>query len=315
MMRYSVFPNIRGRDPVMVEESWPEFVATMRDFSTQPRPATVEEKTDHTPMISPAIYAADATRKNENVEGFGGWFALDIDRGDYAFGDVVALFDHLACDYAIWTTTKSKLGAERMRATFRLDRDVEAEECRSLWAGCHAYFYEIGDGQTKDPSRILAVPALWEGSDARFGAACDRGALSVATLLSHAPAPPEIVPMEVTKPQLAAIRRALAGKGKAVTGSLYDCKAVHPRYVEEYLALPRGDHHRGLYQFMARVAERALFLGLDIQPHHLSDYARQLDAICMVKTSNARWSRINGEAATALRWAKVTYNQKEFQTC
>src|SRR5690606_4235341 len=125
---------------------------------------------------------------------------------------------------------------------------------------------------TKDPARIFNVPALWEGSDARFHSRTKGDVMSVDELLSYAPPPPP-PPQPVILPQtdLNRLKRSLNGKGKTipVNDQITASKVVSTKLVDEYLALPKGAHHGGLYTFMAKVASRALFLGYEITPEDL----------------------------------------------
>jgi hypothetical protein len=314
MIRYSVFENTVSTEPMMVESSWVEFVETMAEFAVQARPATGQEKGYNTPMISPAVYGEESTRKNANVECLGGWTAIDLDKGVVTFDEVITILDAVPVDHVVHTTTKSVPTSERMRAILPLSRDVLPHEATAFWAGCFEFFGRINDIQTKDISRIYAVPAQWDGSTPRFAARFDGNLLDVDEMITHAPVVEPPTPVSVSKTQLSKIRAALAGHGKLNTDgqSIYDSRVVHSRFIETYLNLPKGDHHRGLYQFMAKIAERGFYLGLAVTPSQLADYARQLDNISAVKTSKTRWSRILGEAQTATQWAQKITSEKDY---
>jgi hypothetical protein len=58
---------------------WSNFVAAMAEQCLHLAADEVTKK-HCTPCISPALYADDnKKRRNENVQGWGGWLALDID--------------------------------------------------------------------------------------------------------------------------------------------------------------------------------------------------------------------------------------------
>ena len=44
------------------------------------------------PLISPATYVKDTTRKNDNVVNWGRWAALDIDDYESSFEDAIKIF-------------------------------------------------------------------------------------------------------------------------------------------------------------------------------------------------------------------------------
>lgn len=316
MIAFSHFENTVSRDPSMIETDWPSFIAFMAEYADQPRPATADEKKYHCPLVSPAVYAEGATRLNANVEGFGGWYALDVDDGRVSVDQAVQIMEAIPSDFMIWTTTKSTSAAERYRIAFPLDRFVTSEEMRTFWHGAHAFFGGISDTQTKDPARIFNVPAKWEGSDARFHSRATGDVCSVDELLSCAPVVAPPAPVSISTSDLARMRRSLAGAGKTIAfdDTIGSSKIVSSRLVDEYLNLPKGAHHTGLYRFMAKVASRALFLGFNIEPEQLVQYARQVDAISFVKTNPQRWSRILGEAKSALAWAHQNHVQTEYVT-
>lgn len=263
------------------------------------------------------MYAEGATRANDNVLGFGGWYAMDVDDGRVSVDLAIQIMEAVPSDFIICTTTKSKVGAERYRIVFPLDRIVRIDEAREFWAGVHTFFGGISDKQTKDPARIFNVPALWEGSDARFHSRTKGDVMSVDELLSHAPPPPPPpAPVMVSQTELNRLTRSLDGRGKTIPDNdqVTASKVVSSKLVDDYLALPKGAHHGGLYTFMAKVASRALFLGYEITPEHLVFYARQIDQMSLVKTNPARWSRITGEAKSALAWARQNHTATEYLT-
>lgn len=315
MIAFSHFHNTVSREPAMISDDWPSFVAFMAEYAEQVRPATEHEKKYVCPLVSPAVYAEGDTRLNANVQGFGGWYALDVDDGRISVDQAIQIMEAIPSDYVIWTTTKSKVTAERYRIAFPLDRFVTVEEMRTFWHGAHAFFGGISDKQTKDPARIFNVPAKWEGSDARFHARAKGDVVGVDEILTYAPPPPPPpAPVNITAKALQNIQAALRGAGASVADSddIMSSKVVNPKFVEDYLSLPKGEHYVGLYTFMCRIASRALTLGYTLTPADLARYARQMDDRSMIKTAKERWSRINKEAAEALAWASRNHTATEY---
>lgn len=309
-MRLSAFSDTYDNRPVEGACDWAGFIELLGEqAAVERRPA---DKT-LTPLISPALYPEGATRANANVAMLASWLAMDVDHNGVRVDDLIEYLEALPLDYVIHTTSSHQPGHECFRVIVRLDREVYPSEASQLWAGAFEFFGGITDVQTKDPARAFYVPGAWVGTDARFHARAEGDALSVDHLISMAPPPPPPPPpVPVSKAEMARIRRALAGKGKALTSSdsLLSSPVVSATSIDRYLGLPKGQHHVGLFQFMAAVAARSIFLGYSITAADIANYSRQLNAMSFVKTAANR--RYDEEAARALQWAINNVSSKEF---
>lgn len=309
-MRLSVFSDTYDNRPAEGGGEWSDLVLLLKDqaaIARHPRDKTM------TPLISPALYPEGATRSNANVSMLASWLAMDVDHNGVTVDDLIEYLEALPLDYVIHTTSSHQPGHECFRVIVRLDREVHPDEASRLWAGAFEFFGGITDIQTKDPARAFYVPADWIGTKARFHSRAEGDAVSVDHLVSLAPPPPPPPPpIPVSKAEMARIRRALAGKGKALSGfdSLLTSPVVSATSIDRYLGLPKGQHHGGLYQFMAAVAARSIFLGYSITAADIANYARQLNAMSFVKTAENR--RYDEEASRALKWAINNVSSKEF---
>jgi hypothetical protein len=309
-MRFTVFTHSRDNLPSEVESDWAEFVEFLREQATVERHP---QDKGQTPAISPALYPDDTTRANANVSMLASWLAMDVDHNGVTVDDLIEYLESIPLDYVIHTTSSHKPGSECFRVIVPLDGEVHPSDASDLWAGAFEFFGGITDVQTKDPARIFYVPAEWIGTRPRFHARTKGDVLSVGKLLSLAPPPPPPPPpIPVSKVEMARIRRALAGKGKGLTpsDSLLTSPVVSATAIDRYLGLPKGQHHGGLYQFMAAIAARSIFLGYSITAADIANYSRQLNAMSFVKTAANR--RFDEEATRALRWAINNVSSKEF---
>lgn len=318
-MRFSHFSNTFDNHPCTVETTFSEFAVFLAEEFANEAPATEKEKKHHTPLISPAAYAEDSVRANENVLCYGGWFAIDADTGTVPVEEIVEYLRALEINFVVYTTTSSKPEHHKYRVVFELDRDVSKDEVRQFWHGASIYFGGISDPQTKDPSRMFYVPRSWIGAHQAFEFEVDGKAVNVDEVIALAPEPEPIQPIVPITPravkQIDRIREMIMRQGRVAgptggksipsSATLYSSPVVNTKFVETYCTLPKGEHHVGLFSFMYSVACRALVLGYEIDANHLIDYAKQLDNIAPIKTNKARWSRIRSEAERALAKARA----------
>lgn len=181
------FDHMHDNMPKMVFSSWDEFVATLEVAAKVDRNAIDKP---HSPSVSPALYAQGTRRGNANVQGFGGWFALDIDHAPGSLQDASDLCIKAGVNHVIWTTTNHSLTAPRFRIAFPLDRYVSANEMAQFWLGANTWFQGWGDPNTKDPSRMMIAPAHWQDTNPQFMRIDGLGTMSVDRLLALAASMP-----------------------------------------------------------------------------------------------------------------------------
>ncbi|WP_406852724.1 hypothetical protein WEU32_02270 [Brevundimonas sp. BH3] len=195
------FNGVRDTVPSMVVTTWDEFAETLEVASQGER--SVSEKLN-SPLISPALYAQGAHRNNANVQGFGGWFAIDIDDAPGSLQDASKLCIEANVNHVIWTTTSHTQASPRFRVAFPLDRFVRADEMAQFWMGTNIWFKEWGDAKTKDPSRMMIAPAHWQGTTPQFIRVDGLDTMSVDRLLALCPVAPAPVAVAPAAPKLRA---------------------------------------------------------------------------------------------------------------
>lgn len=191
-MKISVawFEHSRDSTPTMLDTTWDDFVATLETAAKVERNASDKLSS---PLVSPALYTQVLHRNNANVQGFGGWFALDIDHAPGTLQDASDLCIKANVNHVIWTTTNHSLTAPRFRIAFPLDRYVSAKEVGHFWLGANIWFQEWCDPNTKDPSRMMIAPAHWRDTNPQFMRIDGLGVMSVDRLLALADATPSPV--------------------------------------------------------------------------------------------------------------------------
>ncbi len=263
------------------------------------------------PLISPAMYHPHDRRSNDNVLGHGSWYALDIDHLKASFEEIQEYFDALNINYILHTTTSHSDQEAHLRLLGELDRNTLREELPLLWSGLYEYFGQISDPQTKDFSRMYTVPANWEDTNPKFAYQTSRYFLEVDEIIKLAP--PIVSPQPILIKNLKNVQNALDGAGKIipVNDSIQNSKIVNSKMISQYLSLPKGEHHSGLYRFMCHASFSAISKGYDIDVYQLVDYAKQLDMICPIKTAKDRWKdKIFEEALRALTFTISNYKEQ-----
>ncbi|WP_115746954.1 hypothetical protein [Escherichia coli] len=274
-------------------EDWSEFCTYIEAWSTLDQP---EKK--RAPLISPAFYDNVVYRKNENVSGWS-FLALDFDDAT----DITPEIAHqeltdMGWQHAIYTTASSTEDNPKFRLFIPFARVVEPHEMDDVWASAFQMWGSLTDAQCKDKSRGYYIPGVYPGAVNKCYLMRDGEAMSVEWLLASFPPPPP--------PTIAPVIHAKRATGPlsfvSWTG-LHDCPLVKPAWVTEYTNLGSGgdQHYKVLYQFMIKVAGKAVRDGISLTPSELASLARQLDA-----AKDSRWYKqgrnFETEAQRAMLW-------------
>ncbi len=166
----SIFDNKTHRQ--LHHDSWESFEAMLYKMSQtsgyklkkgeRKAPAGLKAS----PLISPAVFPPGTTRANDNVIEWAGWAALDID--DHKFeGDLEKeLYAKYGTYYYVcYSTSSSTIDHPKFRLVFPLKNGVRKELIKQFWFALNKEFDGLGDGQTKDLSRMYYVPALYPSSN------------------------------------------------------------------------------------------------------------------------------------------------------
>ena len=140
--------------------SYTQFERLLFDLAQQKR-----EDKKSAPLISPATYVEDTTRANDNVLGWAGWCAVDVD--EHVFdGDLEKeLIDRYGkWNHIVYSTASSTQEHPKFRIVFPLSIHVPAEKIKHFWFALNKELGDIGDPQTKDLSRMYYVPGKYKGA-------------------------------------------------------------------------------------------------------------------------------------------------------
>ena len=140
--------------------SYTQFERLLFDLAQQKR-----EDKKSAPLISPATYVEDTTRANDNVLGWAGWCAVDVD--EHVFdGDLEKeLIDRYGkWNHIVYSTASSTQEHPKFRIVFPLTVNVPKDKIKHFWFALNKELGDIGDPQTKDLSRMYYVPGKYKGA-------------------------------------------------------------------------------------------------------------------------------------------------------
>ena len=141
-------------------KSFDKFEKALYDLSER----RIKSKKD-APLMSPACYKPDTTRKNDNVTMWSSWCAVDVDdfifEGDL-YGNLRARFG--AYKFVCYSTASSTQSLPKFRLVFPLTKTVQAEKIRHFWFALQTELGDLGDKQTKDLSRMYYIPAEYDNA-------------------------------------------------------------------------------------------------------------------------------------------------------
>ena len=318
----SIFDNKTHRQ--LHHDTWESFEAMLYKMSQTPgyklkkgeRKAPAGLKAS--PLISPAVFPPGTTRANDNVIEWAGWAALDID--DHKFeGDLKnELFTRFGSYYYVcYSTSSSTSDHPKFRLVFPLNSGVRKEQIKQFWYALNKEFGDIGDGQTKDLSRMYYVPARYPNAynfifTNNTGSFIDPNVLitkhplqvtqsSVASFMDRLPA-------EVQKKVLNHREELLKGQANYdfEWSSYGDCPFVNKKMIGDYKAIAYSDgsgRYSMIYKIMTSIACNAIKRKYPITPNQIAELIRQLDR----DTANIYAKRpLQTEAERALEYAYRT---------
>ena len=117
------------------------------------------------PLMSPACYKPDTTRKNDNVTMWSSWCAVDVDDFKYEgdlYGNLRTRFGNYK--FVCYSTASSTQSLPKFRIVFPLTKTVQAEKIRHFWFALQTELGDLGDKQTKDLSRMYYIPAEYDNA-------------------------------------------------------------------------------------------------------------------------------------------------------
>ena len=157
MVSLTIFDNIYDNKTHkrMDYTSFDEFAGVLYKLASDDKYPTKKEA----PLISPATYEPNTTRANDNVVGWGGWAALDVD--DFT-GDIRTIErTYPDYKYVCYSTASSTQESPKFRLVFDLKYPVLKDDIKKFWYALNKEFLEVSDAQTKDLSRMYYIPAQY----------------------------------------------------------------------------------------------------------------------------------------------------------
>lgn len=282
--------------------TWEKFVLLLKGLSER----TLDGK-QNAELISPAVFKPDSTRKSDNVLGWAGWAAVDVD--DHVFeGDLETSLKEKFGDYqyVVYSTASSTVEQPKFRLVFNLSEQVEHDRLKHFWYALNQELGEIGDAQTKDVCRMYYVPGSYRDAH-NFFFTNDGEPLDVDYVLAKWPyddtrnaasfldrLPPAF------REQVMDYRKAkLTSTHYTWTGYL-DCPFWPKKLANEYITISSTGWYRQMYRIMIAIAGSAVYKGYPITASEVVNLCREFDAV------NGNWyeSRpMEVEANNALEYA------------
>jgi hypothetical protein len=275
----SIFDNKTHRR--MDFSSWGEFEKLLYKLSAQPgyKPKKDERRLG-SPLISPAIFEANTTRKNDNVKSWGGWAALDVDDYECDWQEACNIF--MPYKHVRYSSASSTIIKPKFRVVLPLTRTVNADEIRHLWYALNKEFNSLGDPQTKDLSRMYYVPADYPDSfhfiESNDGAFIDPSELmskhafvreARSTFMESLP--------EAMRERIIEYRKESLNNRNYKWSGYRDCPFVNKDLVSKYFTLQGTGWYRQMYSIMVSIAGKAVRCGYPITPSEIANICREID--------------------------------------
>lgn len=264
------------------------------------------------PLISPATYTLDSTRKNVNVIEWAGWAALDIDSHDFKGNLQDELFSHYGnWRYVCYSTASSTRAQPKFRLVFELKGSVEATKVRQFWYALNTELDAVGDRQCKDLSRMYYIPATYAGANNFiFSNAAGNPIDPDALILKYPSAAPvegrtfmDRLPPELQSQVVKYRSEAMERKSNLQWQSYRDCPFVNKGLIREYSQIAYIDgsgRYAMIYKIMSSIAVNAVKQEYPITSYEIAELIRELDR----ETSNKYQTRnLNMEADRAIEFA------------
>ena len=273
----SIFDN--KTDKRINAKDFDAFESVLYDLSEKP----FKNKKDAM-LMSPAVYTAGTTRKNDNVIEWAGWCAVDVDeytpKGDLK-DDLVKRFS--AYRFVCYSTASSKNNQPKFRLVFPLKRSVENDGIKRFWYALQSELGDLGDRQTKDLSRMYYIPGKYAGADNFIWSHRDGNPIDPDELIFKHPMPekqslnnffdrlPEAVQQEIVN-----YRKEKLDANFEWT-SYHDCPFWPRQLAAEYQTISQTGWYAKMYAIMIATAGNAIRKKYPITASEVSILCRQFD--------------------------------------
>ena len=259
--------------------SYTQFEHLLFDLAQQKR-----EDKKSAPLISPATYVEDTTRANDNVLGWAGWCAVDVD--EHVFdGDLEKeLIDRYGkWNHIVYSTASSTQEHPKFRIVFPLSIHVPAEKIKHFWFALNKELGDIGDPQTKDLSRMYYVPGKYKGAyNFIFNNFCGVDMNPYEIMAKHNYVEKyntsllDNLPPSIRKAMLAHRKNEMVNTN--VSWSNYkDCPFVNKKMVKEYNEITDTGWYTKMYAIMVSIAGNAIRSKYPITAQEITILCKEID--------------------------------------
>jgi len=255
------------------------------------------------PLISPATYKINTTRKNVNVVQWQRWAALDIDEYDTSFEDALRLFEeYYFISYSSASSTREK---PKFRIVLPLTEIVPHDKIRHFWFALNSEFNSVGDKQTKDLSRMYYVPAQYPDANNFIFTNKSKFLCPNELMEKHEYVDGfrnsflDSIPEHMRK-ELESHRKNQLTNTNIMWTSYHNCPFVNKTMVVEYRSISETGWYSKMYQIMVSIAATAIKSKYPITPEEISSICKEIDS----DTGNWYKNRpMTMEAARAISYA------------
>ena len=258
--------------------SYAQFERLLFDLAQQKR-----EDKKSAPLISPATYVEDTTRANDNVIGWAGWCAVDVDEHVFEGNLEEELIKHYGkWNHVVYSTASSTEEHPKFRIVFPLSVDVPKDKIKHFWFALNKELKCVGDPQTKDLSRMYYIPGKYEGAyNFIYNNFC--GETMDPNVLMHrydyverSGSLIDNLPPEIRKAMLAHRKNEMTNTN--VTWSNYrDCPFVNKKMVKEYNLITGTGWYTKMYAIMVSIAGNAIRKKYPITAAEITTLCKEID--------------------------------------
>ena len=257
------------------------------------------------PLMSPACYKPDTTRKNDNVTMWSRWCAVDVDdfkfEGDL-YGNLRARFGNYK--FVCYSTASSTQSFPKFRLVFPLTKNVPAEKIRHFWFALQTELGDLGDKQTKDLSRMYYIPAKYDNAF-NFIFSNSGDYIDPDMVMNKYPYREKAtnsffdrLPEDMQK-EIIQHRKSKLDNTNVNWSSYRDCPFFPKQLEKEYRMISSAGWYHKMYQIMVATAGNAVKNKYPITAQEITNLCRELD----VETGNWYKSRpLEKEADRALEY-------------
>tara|TARA_B110000196_G_scaffold79787_1_gene68528 strand:- start:430 stop:1353 length:924 start_codon:yes stop_codon:yes gene_type:complete len=258
--------------------SYVEFEKLLFDLADQPR-----KDKKSAPLISPATYKPDTTRANDNVIGWAGWCAVDVDEHIFDSDLEKELQNKYGLfNYVVYSTASSTLEHPKFRIVFPLTEDIPKDKIKHFWYALNKELGDIGDPQTKDLSRMYYVPGTYEGAY-NFIFNCFTGMdmnpydiMAKHDYVERSGSLLDNLPPAIKKAMLAHRKNEMTNT--TITWNNYkDCPFVNKKMVKEYNLITDTGWYTKMYAIMVSIAGNAIRKKYPITAGEITTLCKEID--------------------------------------